>query len=92
MRRPEVPRPGNSYAWLVGILAFMGLSVLLFANTLPNAGKGINGPEPGTRLKAFASPSATGDVEGEPTSASASRTATPRTGRSPPARCAPRAW
>jgi hypothetical protein len=66
MRRPEVPRPGNKYAWLVGILAFMGLSVLLFANTLPNTGKGINGPEPGSRLKAFASPSATGDVEGEP--------------------------
>ena len=49
MRRPEVPRPGNKYAWLVGILAFMGLSVLLFANTLPNTGKGINGPEPGSR-------------------------------------------
>jgi hypothetical protein len=66
VRPPEVPRPGNKYAWLVGILALMGLSVLLFANTLPNTGKGINGPEPGTRLKAFASPSALGDVEGQP--------------------------
>ena len=66
MRRPEVPRPGNKYAWLVGILAFMGLSVLLFTTTLPNSGRGINGPEPGSRLKAFASPSALGDVEGEP--------------------------
>jgi hypothetical protein len=66
VRRPEVPRPGNKYAWLVGILALMGLSVLLFANTLPNSGKGINGPEPGTRLKVFATPSALGDVDGEP--------------------------
>ncbi|HEU0023080.1 MAG TPA: hypothetical protein VFQ12_00515 [Thermoleophilaceae bacterium] len=66
VRRPEVPRPGNKYAWLVGILAVMGLSVLLFTTTLPNTGEGINGPEPGTRLKAFASPSALGDVGGAP--------------------------
>ena len=66
VRRPEVPRPGNKYAWLVGILALMGLSVLLFTTTLPNSGDGINGPEPGSRLKAFASPSALGDVEGVP--------------------------
>ena len=61
-----MPRPGNKYAWLVGILAFMGLSVLLFANTLPNTGKGINGPEPGSRLKVFATPSALGNKQGVP--------------------------
>ena len=66
VRPPEVPRAGNKYAWLVGILAFMALSVILFTTTLPNTGRGINGPEPGTRLKAFASPSALGDVEGDP--------------------------
>ena len=43
---PEVPRPGNKYAWLVGILAFMGLGVLLFDQTLPNSGEGLNGPAP----------------------------------------------
>jgi hypothetical protein len=63
--KPEVPRPGNKYAWVVGILMLMGLGVLLFAQTLPNQGSGLEGPEPGTRLKAFAAPSATGSLEGD---------------------------
>jgi hypothetical protein len=65
-RPPEVPRAGNKYAWAVGILALMGLGVLLFTTTLPNTGEGLEGPEPGTTLKVFAAPSATGDVEGDP--------------------------
>jgi hypothetical protein len=65
VRRPEVPRPGNKYAWLVGILMLMGLAVLLFAQTLPNQGKGLKGPEPGQRLPAFAAPEAQGDKEGD---------------------------
>jgi hypothetical protein len=65
VRRPEVPRPGNKYAWAVGILALMGLGVLLFAETLPNQGKGLRGPEPGQRLPAFAAPAATGNTEGD---------------------------
>jgi hypothetical protein len=65
VQRPEVPRPGNKYAWLVGILMLMGLAVLLFAQTLPNKGKGLKGPEPGQRLPAFAAPLATGDKEGD---------------------------
>jgi hypothetical protein len=64
-RRPEVPRPGNKYAWVVGILMLMGLGVLLFAETLPNQGKGLRGPEPGQRLPAFAAPEARGDKEGD---------------------------
>jgi hypothetical protein len=64
-RPPEVPRPGNKYAWVVGIAMLMGLGVLLFANTLPNTGEGLEGPTPGKRLPAFAAPSATGGVEGE---------------------------
>jgi AhpC/TSA family len=64
-RRPEVPRPGNKYAWAVGIVMLMGLGVLLFAQTIPNSGEGIEGPEPGSRLKAFAAPSALGNLEGE---------------------------
>jgi hypothetical protein len=64
-RRPEVPRPGNKYAWLVGILMFMGLGVLLFAQTLPNKGEGLEGPAPGSRLQAFAAPSAFGNLEGD---------------------------
>ena len=64
-RRPEVPRPGNKYAWLVGILMLMGLAVLLFAQTLPNKGKGLRGPEVGQRLPAFAAPAARGNVKGD---------------------------
>jgi hypothetical protein len=63
---PEVPRAGrNKYAWAVGIVALMGLSVLLFANTLPNSGKGIEGPTVGKRLPAFAAPLATGNLDGD---------------------------
>ena len=65
VRRPEVPRPGNKYAWLVGILMLMGLGVLLFAQTLPNKGTGLRGPEVGQRLPAFAAPEASGNVEGD---------------------------
>jgi hypothetical protein len=65
VRRPEVPRPGNKYAWVVGIVLLMGLGVLLFAETLPNQGKGLKGPEPGQRLPAFAAPTAAGDKEGD---------------------------
>jgi hypothetical protein len=64
-RPPEVPRPGNKYAWAVGIVAVMLLAVLLFAETLPNQGKGLKGPENGQRLKVFAAPSATGNLEGD---------------------------
>ena len=65
VRRPEVPRPGNKYAWAVGILLLMGLGVLLFAQTLPNQGKGLKGPEVGRPLPAFAAPSAAGDLSGD---------------------------
>ncbi|MDQ5832476.1 MAG: hypothetical protein M3550_05375, partial [Actinomycetota bacterium] len=42
--RPEVPRAGNKYAWLVGFLMLMVLGVLLFVQTLPNRGEGLDGP------------------------------------------------
>ncbi len=65
VRRPEVPRPGNKYAWVVGILMLMGLGVLLFAQTLPNQGKGLRGPERGQRLPAFAAITAASDKDGD---------------------------
>jgi hypothetical protein len=64
-RRPEVPRPGNKYAWAVGIVAIMGLGILLFLQTLPNEGKGFEGPRHGSIVKAFAAPSALGHLEGD---------------------------
>jgi hypothetical protein len=62
---PEAPRPANKYAWVVGIVILMGLGVLLFVNTLPDTGEGLEGPTTGSRIPAFAAPSATGNVEGE---------------------------
>jgi peroxiredoxin len=63
-RRPEVPRPGNRYAWLVGIVMLMGVSVLFVTSSLPNSGEGLRGPQVGRTLPDFAAPSATGDLEG----------------------------
>jgi hypothetical protein len=60
-----VPRPGNKYAWAVAIVMLMGLGVLLFAQTLPNRGEGLKGPERGSTLRAFAAPSALGNLEGD---------------------------
>jgi hypothetical protein len=64
-RRPDVPRPGNKYAWAVGIVALMGLSVLLFAQTLPNSGKGFEGPPHNSVIRPFAAPNALGNAEGD---------------------------
>lgn len=65
VKRPQVPRPGNKYAWAIGIVAVMALSVLLFAQTLPNQGEGLKGPDEGRRIPAFAAPSAVGSLEGQ---------------------------
>ena len=65
VKRPEMPHAGNKYAWLVGILMFMGLAVLLFVQTIPNSGEGLEGPPVGKRLKAFAAPSALGPLSGD---------------------------
>jgi hypothetical protein len=64
-RRPEVPRPGNRYAWLVGILMLMVLVVVLFRNTLPHKGEGTLGPHRGRLAPAFAAPLATGHLQGD---------------------------
>lgn len=64
-KRPEVPRPANKYAWAVGIVMLMGISVLLFTTALPNIGAGVSGPPRGEALPDFAAPSATGNLEGD---------------------------
>ena len=63
-RRPEVPRPGNRYAWVVGIVMLMGVSVLFITSSLPNSGEGLRGPQVGKRAPDFAAPAATGDLDG----------------------------
>jgi hypothetical protein len=64
-RRPEVPRPGNKYAWAVGIVMLMILGVVFFTQTLPNSGEALQGPAEGDPLLAFAAPDALGNVEGD---------------------------
>jgi peroxiredoxin len=64
-RRPEMPRAGNRYAWLVGILMLMGIGVLLFTTALPNTGEGVRGPEEGSPLPDFAAPLASGETDGD---------------------------
>lgn len=64
-RRPEVPRPGNKYAWAVGIVMLMVLGLVLFFQTLPNEGSGDEGPPRGKVVKAFAAPNALGNLEGD---------------------------
>lgn len=64
-RRPEVPRPGNRYAWVVGIVLVMGVGVLALTTSLPNSGEGLRGPAIGKRIPDFAAPEATGDLDGD---------------------------
>jgi peroxiredoxin len=64
-RRPEVPRPGNKYAWAVGIVMLMILGVVFFTQTLPNSGEALQGPAPGDPMTDFAAPDALGNVEGD---------------------------
>jgi hypothetical protein len=61
-RRPEVPRPSNRYAWVVGILMLMAVGVFAVTSSLPNRGEGLRGPAIGSRLPDFAAPSATGSA------------------------------
>lgn len=64
-RPPEVPRPGNRYAWLVGIVMLMAIAVLLITTALPHRGEGVLGLKPGKRLPDFAAPLALGHLEGD---------------------------
>lgn len=64
-RRPEVPRAGNRYAWVVGILMLMAIGVFTVTSSLPNKGEGLRGPAIGSQLPDFAAPSATGNADNE---------------------------
>ena len=64
-RRPEVRPQGNRYAWVVGIVMLMGISVLLFTTAIPNSGEGLKGLKRGEVMPDFAAPLATGSQEGD---------------------------
>src|SRR5918999_2645189 len=63
--RPQVPDPGNKYAWAVGFVLLMGIGVLLATTALPNRGEGVLGLARGDRLPDFAVPSIEGNLEGD---------------------------
>lgn len=68
-KRPEVPRAGNKYAWVVGIVMFMFASVVLFRGLAglgdaPGA-SGLEGPPKNEVVPDFAAPLATGNAEGD---------------------------
>lgn len=64
-RRPEVRPRGNRYAWMVGIVMLMGISVLLYTTAIPNRGEGLRGLKAGEVVPDFAAPLATGATEGD---------------------------
>ena len=64
-RRPEVPRSGNKYAWVVGIVMLMGIGVLALTTTLPNSGAGLRGPMRGQAVPDFAAPLAKSNRDGD---------------------------
>jgi hypothetical protein len=64
-RRPEVPRSGNKYAWVVGIVMLMGIGVLLLTTSIPNSGAGLRGPARGETVPDFAAPLAKSDSDGD---------------------------
>jgi hypothetical protein len=59
---PEPRRQGNPYSWVIGVAAII-LIVIVGANTLPDAGEGLKGLTPGTRMPVFAAASATGPYD-----------------------------
>ena len=58
------PRPSGRYTWVVGVAALIVIIVVAF-NSLPNAGRGYEGPEKGKRIPVFAAPLASSDAEGD---------------------------
>lgn len=64
-KRPDVPRQGNRYAWIVGFVLLMGVSVLALTTAIPNTGGGLRGLNSGQVVPDFAAPLATGPIEGD---------------------------
>jgi hypothetical protein len=61
---PPPPRTGSRYAWVVGVAVFLVIAVAM-VNTLPNSGRGREGPPPSEVLPDFAAPSASGTSDAD---------------------------
>jgi hypothetical protein len=63
-RRPPVV-PAMRYLWVVGAAAVVLVLVLLFSTIQHGTGRGARGVPPGEVMPAFATPLATGDLDGD---------------------------
>ena len=63
-RPPEVPRPSSRYAWVVGV-AFLIVIIVAGISSIPNKGKSLFGPRPGSQLPRFSAPLALSGLEGD---------------------------
>ena len=61
---PPSARTGSRYAWVVGVAVFLLIAVAV-VNTLPNSGRGREGPQANETLPDFAAPSAAGGEDGD---------------------------
>jgi hypothetical protein len=61
---PPPARTGSRYAWVVGVAAFI-LIVVAAVNTIPNSGRGREGPTAGEVMPDFAAPSAVGGSDAD---------------------------
>jgi hypothetical protein len=61
---PEVPRPSSRYAWVVGV-AFLIVIIVAGISSIPNKGKSLFGPTPGTLLPKFSAALASSNLEGD---------------------------
>jgi hypothetical protein len=55
--RPQPPRRRGRFTWVVGVAAVIAIAVVAL-NSLPNPGRGTDGPEVGKPLPRFAAPNA----------------------------------
>jgi hypothetical protein len=64
-RKSDHRSPSSRYTWVVGVAAII-LIVIVGVKTLPHAGKGLKGLDPGTQLPVFAAAEATGPLDAPP--------------------------
>lgn len=63
-KRPEVQRPSSRYAWVIGV-AFLIVIIIAGINSIPNEGRSIRGPAPGSQLPKFSAPLALSSLSGD---------------------------
>lgn len=62
---PPPARPGNPYAWVVGVVALVVIAIVVYNLLQVGVGESNLGPAPGERLPDFAAPAAAADSQGD---------------------------